>query len=136
MKKIFIGLIAGLMSFAIVTTADAKGSLRDNTRVNNELLAAAVGDEIRKNCSSIAARFWYVLNRARQLEQYAMAQGFTKQEIEDYVESDVERDRMKALRDRYLAQNGVTKGDEASYCRLGEKEIADNTLIGSLLRKR
>jgi hypothetical protein len=52
------------------------------------------------------------------------------------VKSKKERARMKALRDAYLKKGGVKKGDSASYCKLGQKEIADDSLTGQLLRSR
>ena len=42
--------------------------------------------------------------------------------------------RLKAMRDAYLTNNGVTKGDADSYCRLGLAEIEKNSLTGWLLR--
>ena len=111
-------------------------SLRENKRVNDELFAAAVGDQIRRNCPSVHARMFYVLRKARELEAYAMSLGYTKAQIDAYVESDEEKARMRERRDRYLAENGVVRGDAESYCRLGRREIENRTFIGSLLWTR
>ncbi|NSX56601.1 DUF5333 domain-containing protein [Parasulfitobacter algicola] len=135
MRHMFSLICALVIGVGFAAQADAREPLNKNKRINNELLAAAIGDEIRKNCSTISARMWVVYNKGRALENYAQSLGFTDDEIDDFMDSKVEQERMKGLRNRYLAQNGVTKGDEASYCRLGEKEIADRTLIGSLLRR-
>ncbi|MCG6901511.1 MAG: DUF5333 domain-containing protein [Rhodobacter sp.] len=48
--------------------------------------------------------------------------------------NDAARARLKADRDAYLADHGVTAGDAESYCQLGRAEIEQNSLTGWLLR--
>jgi hypothetical protein len=116
------------------TTAAAElPPLTENERVVGEFLAAAVGDEIRKNCPSIHARIFYVLWKANELEDYALSLGYTEEDIRAFRKDPENKAFLRQLRDDYLAQNGVTPGDSESYCRLGRQEMENKTLIGSLL---
>ncbi|MDJ0825931.1 MAG: DUF5333 domain-containing protein [Rhodobacter sp.] len=110
--------------------------LEDDTRVRAEFLAAAVGDEIRKNCPTISARMFRVLRRASDLKDYALSQGYSEDDIDAMRESPAAKARLRAMRDAYLAKHGVTNGDPDSYCRLGYEEIEKNSLTGWLLRAK
>ncbi|MCP3969647.1 MAG: DUF5333 domain-containing protein [Rhodobacteraceae bacterium] len=128
-----IGLAAILLSVS-AGTALALPPLRDNPRVKGEFLAAAVGDEIRKNCPTISARIFRALRRANQLEDYALSLGYTKADIKAMRRDAGAKAQLKAMRNAYLARHGVTRGDADSYCRLGLDEIGKNSLTGWLLR--
>ena len=110
--------------------------LAQNERVLQEFLAVSIGDEIRQNCPSISARIFYVLGKARDLEQYAKSLGYTDDDIRTMRKDPDNKARLRAMRDEYLAENGVVAGDAESYCRLGRQEIDNQTLIGSLIRSR
>ncbi len=110
--------------------------LADDPRVQREFLAAAVGDEIRKNCPTISARLWRVWQRAGELEDYALSLGYSRDDIDEMRNSEAAKARLKSLRDEYLKANGVTEGDPDSYCRLGLEEIEKNSLTGWLLRAK
>ena len=124
---------AAMVLLATATAAQALPPLAENERVKSEFLAVAIGDAIRKNCSSVHARFFYVLGRARDLENYALSLGYTDEDIDAMRKDPANKARLKELRDAYLAENGVVAGDEESYCRLGRQEIENETLVGSLL---
>ncbi len=130
-KPIMMALTAWLL--AGVGQTEALPPLVENERVAGEFLAVAVGDEIRKNCSSVSPRIFTVLKKAKALESYALSLGYTKDDIEAMRKNPENKERLRSLRDAYLAENGVVAGDEESYCRLGRREIENETLIGSLL---
>jgi len=108
--------------------------INQNDHIVTSLLAAAIGDEIRKNCPDIGARLLRAFREARKLERYALDKGYSEDEIEAFLDSPDEKDAMRARRDAYLAANGVKAGDADSYCALGRKEIAEGSLTGTLLR--
>ncbi|MCU0912045.1 MAG: DUF5333 domain-containing protein [Rhodobacteraceae bacterium] len=110
--------------------------LAENERVRTEFLAGAVGDEIVDNCPDMAARMMVVIGKLNDLNNYARSLGYTSAQIRDFRKSDENKARLNAMRDDYLAANGVVPGDAESYCRLGRQEIEQGTLIGSLLRER
>ena len=126
--------LAALILSASAVSATALAPLEDNARIKAEFLAAAVGDEIRKNCPTISARFWRVWTKANALEDYALELGYSKADIKAMRENPTAKAQLKAMRDAYLAANGVTKGDSDSYCRLGHEEIQKKSLTGWLLR--
>ncbi|MEM9249642.1 MAG: DUF5333 domain-containing protein [Pseudomonadota bacterium] len=125
-----------LFALAFSSVADARPHLRDNTYINDQLFAAAVGDQIRRNCPTISARMVLVWRKARALERHALTEGYTENEIEAYLESKPDIRAMEARRDSYLSEHGVRRGDADSYCTLGNAEIAAKSLIGELLRSR
>ncbi len=136
MRLLKTATLALLLAAGAAGAARSLPPLEENRRVQSEFLAAAVGDEIRKNCPDISARMFRVIGRAKKLEDYALSLGYTDAEITAMRKDPVNKARLKALRDAYLAQNGVAPGDTASYCRLGRAEIEKNTLTGWLLRAR
>lgn len=129
-------MIASALAAALAASAaQALPPLKDNERVQREFLAAAIGDEIRKNCPTISARFFRFLKRRQELKDYALSLGYSMDDIEAMLDDEGAEAWLKAQRDHYLAKNGVVTGDAESYCRLGMAEIAKNSLTGWLLRE-
>jgi hypothetical protein len=127
MKKLMI--LAVLMGMA--NPALALPPLSENAYINDRLIQARVADRIRKECGDIAARFAYAYSQARALKQYALDQGYSDAEIEAFLDSKADKDRVKAAAEAYLAANGAT--DEAGFCALGRAEIAKGSIAGSLI---
>jgi hypothetical protein len=121
---------------AMATPALALPPLSENEYINDRLIQARVADRIRKECDSINARFAYAYSQARALKQYALDQGYSEAEIEAFLDSRADKDRVKAAAEAYLAANGVVAGDAASFCALGTKEIAAGSVAGSLIYER
>ena len=134
-KRVKFGVLAALVAGSLAgASASSLPPINQDEHIINSLLAAAIGDEIRKNCSTITPRMFRVYTKAKALERYALNKGYTEEEIDAFLDSKPERKAMRARRDAYLAANGVTEGDAGSYCALGEKEIAEGSLTGSLLQ--
>jgi len=129
-------MLAAALALPGIGAAQALPPLAENERVAREFLAVAVGDAIRKNCPTVYARIFYVLRKANELERYALSLGYSEDDIEEMRKNPENKARLRALRDAYLAENGVVAGDAESYCRLGRREIENETLIGSLLWSR
>jgi len=127
-------LAALAVSAGVAQASVALPPLSENARITSEFFAAAVGDEIRKNCPQISARLFRVWRRANALKSYARSLGYSDSDMAAMRKDPAARTRLKEMRDRYLAAKGVTKGDTDSYCRLGYEEIERNSLAGWLLR--
>ncbi|MEE9388939.1 MAG: DUF5333 domain-containing protein [Paracoccaceae bacterium] len=125
-------LIIGLM-LMLPLQATALTPLDKEQHINHSLISAGIADEIRKNCSTVNARMLRALRKAKALEQYARDQGYAEGDVRAFLDSPVERKRVKSTIDSYLAENGVVHGNEATYCSLGRAEIAKGSLIGQLL---
>lgn len=126
---------AGLFALALVgPSMAAELPLNQNSHITESLVAAQVGDIIRKSCSAISARYLVVYEKMGELEQYARAEGYTEDEVRAFLRDKTEKARIKALAAEYLAAAGADPADPDSYCVVGEAEIGAGTLAGSLLR--
>ncbi|WP_240517300.1 DUF5333 domain-containing protein [Paracoccus salipaludis] len=131
--KIVAALTAGLMTLGTLAPAAALEPLSQERYINDRLIAARIADRIRRECPTLDARMLYAYSQARALERYALDKGYTRQQVNAFLDDKAERKRIYAVADDYMARNGVKKGDPESYCRLGRQEIANRTVTGSLL---
>lgn len=115
-------------------SADAKPPLRDVKEIDNELYYIAIANEISDYCTSISGRRMKAIGVMWGLKSQANKLGYSDKEIRAYVESDAEKDRMRAKGEAYLAANGVSYDNPKSFCTLGRKEIERNSAIGVYLR--
>ena len=114
--------------------AEGKVPLPDEAHINEQLIAAAAGDMLRKTCPTLQARAIVVFTKLAQLESYARAKGYTEAEVTVFLKDRIQKARVKSAAVAYLASAGVKPADVASYCKAGLAEIAKGTLTGSLLR--
>ncbi|KIC47616.1 hypothetical protein RA28_05125 [Ruegeria sp. ANG-S4] len=124
-------LFGALMVPAI---ADAKPPLRDVKEIDNELYYIAIANEISEYCPSISGRRLKAISVMWGLRSKANELGYSDNEIRAYVESDAEKDRMRAKGEAYLAKNGVSYKKPDTFCTLGRQEIQRNSAIGVYLR--
>lgn len=124
-----------LLSLAVVAPIQVQAlvPLGQEPHVWNSLLSAMIGDQIRIHCPTISARMFTVLRKAAALERYALDLGYSREEIDAFLNNEEEMARMRREAGLYLAEHGVRNGDPESYCRLGREEIARGSLIGELL---
>ena len=127
-------LTAAMMAVGALTTpAAALEPLSQERYINDRLIAARIADRIRRECPTLDARVLYAFTQARALERYALDKGYTRQQVDAFMDDRAERQRIYAVAEDYMARNGVRKGDAESYCRLGRQEMANGTVAGSLL---
>ncbi len=119
---------------ALATPTFAQTPLNQEAHINDSLIAAQVGDSIRKTCPSISAKMFTVLSKLNDLEDYARDKGYTEAEVKAFLKDKTEKTRIKASAKAYLAEAGAVEGDAESYCTVGRAEIEKGTLAGSLLR--
>lgn len=100
-------LLAVVFVMSIAQASFAKEPLSNVDYINDRLFAAAVGDQIRRNCDRISARMLRVLADANRLKNHAVELGYTEAEINAYVKNDTEKVKMKQRRDACLADNGA-----------------------------
>ncbi|WP_069299722.1 DUF5333 domain-containing protein [Neptunicoccus sediminis] len=132
MRILLTAALTGMMA----TTALANPPLREVKEINDGLLYVGLADEIRKNCDSISGRIFKGVGRLRAIHKQAQDMGYSKSEIETFVDSRAEKNRLKARGKAYLKANGASLEDKASMCALGRKEIARGSAIGTLLYER
>ena len=123
-----------ILMASLAMPAMAKPALRDVAEIDNGLMAIAIADEIRKSCDGISARMIRAYSTINDLKSKAESLGYSDDEIDDYVTSKAEKERMRAKATTYLASKGVKLSDKPALCAFGKDEIAANTAIGRLLR--
>ena len=114
----------------------AKPHLREVAQIDDTLFDIAVADVIRKGCQTIDARVLKAIGVMRRLKNEASSLGYSDTEIRAYVESDVEKDRMRARGAELFASRGVDPSNPDDLCRMGREEIAKNSQIGELLKAK
>ena len=80
------------------------------------------------------ARKLRALNELNKLRDYALEQGYSADEIRALVTSKEEKAKGKGIAAEWLKERGAEPGNPEAYCRIGEEEIAKESLIGYLLR--
>jgi hypothetical protein len=122
-----------LLTAALALPAAAKVPLRDEAHINSQLLAAQIGDILRKTCPNAGARMFVVYGKLRALEAYARDKGYTEDEVRAFLKNKDEKARIKGQANAYLAEAGAVQGDPESYCRVARDEVARGTLTGELI---
>ena len=112
----------------------AKPALRDVPVIDDGLFAVALADRIRKTCPTISARFFRAYAYLNDLRKTAEARGYSRAEVEAHLESDAEKDRLRARAARLLDAQGLS-ADASGYCALGRQQISAGTDAGRLLRE-
>lgn len=120
--------------FALAAPALALEPINTEKHINHTLLQGFIADNIDKNCDSLSPRTLRALSELNTLKNYALAKGYSRDEVKAFVTSKTEKARGKAEAVAWLKANGAVEGNQASYCKIGEAEIAKGSLIGQLLR--
>ena len=114
--------------------APAFADLRSEADIRERILVVGEAEALVKGCDAVKERravgIQYLIATARM----ALAKGYSRAEIEAYVEDDAEKERLRAIARERVAAKGAVKGDEASHCRLARAEIASGSAVGRLLR--
>lgn len=129
-----VKLLIALSVLAFPAAVEAKPPLREVKEIDEELYYIAIANEISEFCPSISGRRLKAIGVMWGLKSKANKLGYSDGEIRAYVESDAEKDRMRAKGEAYLAANGVSYDNPNSFCTLGQAEIERNSAIGVYLR--
>lgn len=133
MKPLRSAMLALGCVAALAVPAAALEPLSSEKYINDRLIAARIADRIRRECPSIDGRLVYAYQQARALQRYALDKGYTKAQVDAFLDSKSDKQRIYAVAEDYMARNGVVKGNAESFCQLGRQEIANRTVTGSLL---
>lgn len=136
MKAKFVSVLAVVAALAGPATAQDRVPLAENKPLNDTLFAILVADEIRKQCDSISGRVLKGIGMLWGLVQDAKADGYSEDEINAYRSSETAKAALRERGDVMMALKGVSYDDPETFCRWGREEIAEQSLIGSLLRAK
>lgn len=128
-------MIAAVIGAGIGQSALALPPLREVKAIDEGLFTVGLANEIRRNCPTISGRVFRGISILRDLHRQAKSLGYSDEQIEAHVDSDAEKDRLRARGKEYLAARGL-KPNEAGFCALGRAEIARKSDVGALLREK
>lgn len=131
-----VALILGLAVAGGAAAASAESGLRAEADINAGLLDLAVADKIRRECGAIGARYFRAQRYVNDLKAMAEDRGYSRDEIDAYINDDAEEAKMRERRNAYFKARGASNLDAASLCVLGRAEIAQGSRIGRLLRAK
>lgn len=126
-------LAALLGAIAFGAPAHALEPLSQEKYINDRLIAARIADRVRRTCDRIDGRLFYAFGEARKLKSYARNKGYTNAQIDAFLDSKADKKRIYAVAEDYLLRNGAKKSDPQTFCAIGRREIANRSIIGSLL---
>lgn len=129
MKLLPLTLIAALLAGPVA----ALEPLSQEKHINDRLIAARIADRIRRTCPTIDGRILYAFGEARRLKSYAQSKGYSNAQIDAFLHDKAEKKRIYAVAEDYLTRKGGKANDPQSFCAIGKQEIANKSIIGSLL---
>lgn len=127
-------LSISILLIAAPIAAKAGHPLWNDSRVHKELFDIAVADQVRKNCSSISGRIILGMRQVRDLYAHAQSLGYSRKQVEDFVNNKAEQNELRIRVLAYFAKNSASVSTPNGLCALGKREINNNTGIGRLLR--
>ncbi|MEO0829272.1 MAG: DUF5333 domain-containing protein [Pseudomonadota bacterium] len=134
MKRVVLVAIS-LVALAMAFSAAAKPALKDNPTITNGLIAVGIALEIGEKCEDMSPRMLKGMAFLNDLKKTARREGYSDKEIDAFVDNKSEKKRLEAQARAYLASKGANGGDRATYCKVGEAEIAAGSQAGRLIRK-
>lgn len=120
-----------------MTQADVNDALRANAGVYNGLFTAGLIKHIVDTCPEVqgpnrmsrVTYFMGLYNQARRL-------GFSRAQIEAFVDDKVEQDRLRDLVKAHLKRQGVDPDSQEAVCTYARAQMAEGTILGTRLRER
>lgn len=117
--------------------ADVNTALRGNADIYNGLFTAALIKHIVDTCQDLQGP-----NRLQRvtffmgLYNQARGMGFTRAQIEAFVDDKTEQQRLQGVVDGFLTQAGVDPSNTQAVCTYARAEMADRSALGRRLRER
>ena len=126
-----------LLPFTFVfmaTQASALPPLKDAAEIRDGIIAVGMAIEIGDKCDSISVRLLRGGVFLSSLKSRAEELGYSRAEIDAYVDDKVEKARLEGIARAQLADLGAVVGQGDTYCTVGRSEMEAQTAVGRLLR--
>ena len=137
MKQVLTTLAAAfLLLLPAAGKAEPRPPLSEVTVIDDGLYQIALANLVRRRCDALDGRVLKAMGILHNLNRHARSLGYTQAEIDAYVDSDAEKDRMKARAAAMFAARGVDPDNPDDLCRYGLEEIASNSPVGALLKAK
>jgi len=124
------------LTLAVTAPAYALVPINEEPVIHEKLLQGFIGDAIADNCPTMEARKLRALGELNNLRDYALKQGYESSVVKEFVTSKEEKKKFKAEAAEWLKAKGAEPGKPEAYCKIGEEEIAKDSLVGYLLRSK
>ncbi len=122
-----------LLLAATPAAAEDYAYVKDIPEVQEGMITLAMAYYIGETCPTISGRRIKGGLFLLHLANVARGFGFSDDEIRAYAEDKVEKARLEAIaRERFITLGGV-EGEPATFCAIGEAEMAAGSEIGRLL---
>ena len=129
-------LVAG-SAVGATSQAEVNDTLRSTPAIYNGLFTAALIKHVTDTCPAIeppgrmrrVSFFLGLYNQARGL-------GFSRDQIEAFVEDKSEQARLRGVVESHLTRAGVDPKSETEVCAYARSQIAERTALGRQLRER
>ena len=127
--------IVGVLGYILLCSpVYAKPPLSTVEHIDDGLLSVAVANVIRKRCSNIEGRLLKAVFFLQELKSDAYDLGYSDAEIDAFIDSDVEKERMKMRGQELFISRGVDPEKLNNLCEFGLEEIEKESHIGALLK--
>jgi hypothetical protein len=113
--------------------AQARPPLGEVEVVTEGLIDIALAYEIDRVCEELDGRRMQGIAQLWSLYGEARSLGYSRAEVEAFVDNDAEKDRLEGIARARLREMGAMEGRPETYCEVGRDEIAKNSRIGGLL---
>ena len=130
--KLFVLICFSWLSFTSIS--NAKSLLIKNENIWHELLQISLASKVSEECPSIEARKIKGLFALLKIKSVAKELGYSDSEINEFVNNEENKKKLKNETDIYLMNNEVDFNNANTVCLFGKREIDLETTIGSLLR--
>ena len=132
MRKIIISTLSLLI---LGSVAVAKPSLWSYERIDTGLFQIGIAWGVKENCSVLKEHRLNGITFSLGLYNYAKSQGYSHDEVRDFLDSDAEKEKLRARVTTYFKNQGLNPDTQNALCQYGETQIANGTQVGRLLRK-
>jgi hypothetical protein len=130
--KLLVFICFSWLSFGSIS--NAKSLLIENENIWHELLQISLANKISEDCPSIEARKIKGLFALLKIKSVAKELGYTESEINEFVNNEENKKKLKNETNIYLMDNEVDFNSVNTVCLFGQREIEQESTIGSLLR--
>jgi len=128
------GAVPALCLVLAATPLAARPPLGEVSAVTEGLIATGIAYEISEVCEELSPRRLRGVGFLLSLRQHALELGYSRDEVDAFINNDAEADRLESLARARLAEMGAVEGQPETYCRVGLQEMAADSQIGRLLR--
>ena len=135
MRMIFAATLSTALLAGPIAAAD-NSPLHNEKAINDKLLIVSVADKINRGCDSIKVKYFKARSFINALKAEAQEKGYSKAEINSYIENKEHRAAMRKRRDAFFKAKGASSTDGPSLCVYGHAEIQKQSQIGVLLRAK